>query len=289
MRTLLALACAAALTASLSGCIIVAGPPGSDYTVHTPFSGKTVEGDGVATRDVRSVAALTGLNVGGSMIVEVRVGAAPSLVVEGDSNLVRLVQTETRGSTLHIGTEGRLRSTTPLKVIYTTPRLTELRTGGSGQVTVRDLRGDPLEVRQGGSGVTRLYGDVAELEASVAGSGRIEATELRAGSARMGVSGSGRLSVGQVRGEYARASVSGSGRVEASGAVQRVDVRVSGSGSVDLVNLSSEQGELSSSGSGGISATVRQSVVAQASGSGPIRVYGQPAQRTVSGRGVQVM
>jgi len=285
MRTLLALACAA----TLSGCIIVAGPPGSDYTVHTPFSGKTVEGDGVAARDVRSVAALTGLNVGGAMVVEVRVGAAPSLVVEGDSNLVRLVQTETRGSTLHIGTDARMRSTMPLKVIYTTPRLTELRAGGSGQVTVRDLRGDALEVRQGGSGVTRLYGDVADLEASVAGSGRIEANELRAGSAHMGVSGSGRLSVGEVRGDYARASVSGSGRVEAAGAVQRVNVSVSGSGNVDLVNLTSERGELSSSGSGGISATVRQSVVAQTSGSGPIRVYGQPAQRTISGRGVQVM
>lgn len=289
MRTLLALACAATLATTLGGCIIVAGPPGSDYAVHTPFGGKTVEGDGIATRDVRSVAALSGLNVGGSMVVEVRVGAAPSLVVEGDSNLVRLVQTEVRGSTLHIGTDSRLRSTTPLKVVYTTPRLTELRAGGSGQVTVRDLGGDPLEVRQGGSGVTRLYGDVAELQASVAGSGRIEATELRAGSARMGVSGSGRLSVGQVRGEYARASVSGSGRVEASGAVQRLNVSVSGSGSVDLVNLTSEQGELSTSGSGGISATVRQSVVAQANGSGPIRVYGQPAQRTISGRSVQVM
>jgi len=289
MRTSLALACAAALTGALSGCIIVAGPPGSDYTVHTPFSDKTVEGDGVMTRDVRSVAALSGLNVGGSMIVEVRVGAAPSLVVEGDSNLVRLVQTEARGSTLHIGTEGRLRSSTPLKVIYTTPRLTELRSGGSGHVTVRDLKGDPLEVRQGGSGVTRLYGDVAELDASVSGSGKIDAAELHAGSARLGVSGSGRLSVGEVRGDYARASVSGSGRVEAGGAVQRLDVRVSGSGSVDLVNLASEQGELKSSGSGGISATVRQSVVAQASGSGPIRVYGQPAQRNISGRRVQMM
>ncbi len=286
MRTLLALAVAA----TLSGCIIVAAPPGGDYAVHTPFSsGKTVEGDGVATRDVRRVAALTGLDVGGSMIVEVRVGAAPSLVVEGDSNLVHLVQTETRGSTLHIGTEGRLRSSTPLKVTYTVPRLTELNAGGSGHVTVRDLKGDPLDVRQGGSGVTRLYGEVAELDARVSGSGKIDAGELRAGSAKLAVSGSGRLIVGEVRGEYARATVSGSGLVQASGAVQRLNASVSGSGSVDMANLSSEKGELSTSGSGGISATVRQSVFAQASGSGPIRVYGQPAQRNISGRTVQVL
>ena len=285
MRTLLAIAVAA----TLSGCIIVAAPPGGEYAVHTPFSGKTVDGDGVATRDTRQVAALTGLDVGGSMIVEVRVGGAPSLVVEGDSNLVHLVQTETRGSTLHIGTEGRLRSSTPLKVTYTVPRLTELNAGGSGHVTVRDLKGDPLDVRQGGSGVTRLVGEVAELDARVSGSGKIDAGELRAGSARLAVSGSGRLNVGQVRGDYARATVSGSGLVQASGAVQRLNVSVSGSGSVDMASLTSEQGELSTSGSGGISATVRQSVFAQASGSGPIRVYGQPAQRNISGRTVQIL
>ena len=285
MRTLLAIAVAAAL----SGCIIVAAPPGGEYSVHTPFSGKTVEGDGVATRDTRQVAALTGLDVGGSMIVEVRVGGAPSLVVEGDSNLVHLVRTETRGSTLHIGTEGRLRSSTPLKVTYTVPRLTELNAGGSGHVTVRDLKGEPLDVRQGGSGVTRLYGEVAELDARVSGSGKIDAGELRAGSAKLAVSGSGRLIVGQVRGEYARATVSGSGLVQASGAVRRLNVSVSGSGSVDMANLTSEKGELSTSGSGGISATVRQSLFAHASGSGPIRVYGQPAQRNVSGRTVQVL
>ncbi len=285
MRTLLALAVAA----TLGGCIIVAAPPGSEYSVHTPFSGKTVDGDGVATRDTRQVAALTGLDVGGSMIVEVRVGGAPSLVVEGDSNLVHLVQTETRGSTLHIGTEGRLRSSTPLKVTYTVPRLTELNAGGSGHVTVRDLKGAPLDVRQGGSGVPRLYGEVAELDARVSGSGKIDAGELRAGSAKLAVSGSGRLNVGQVRGDYARASVSGSGLVQASGAVQRLNVSVSGSGSVDMASLTSEQGELSTSGSGGISATVRQSVFAQASGSGPIRVYGQPAQRNISGRTVQIL
>lgn len=285
MRTLLAIAVAA----TLSGCIIVAAPPGGEYAVHTPFSGKTVDGDGVATRDTRQVAALTGLDVGGSMIVEVRVGGAPSLVVEGDSNLVHLVQTETRGSTLHIGTEGRLRSSTPLKVTYTVPRLTDLNAGGSGHVTVRDLKGDPLDVRQGGSGVTRLVGEVAELDARVSGSGKIDAGELRAGSARLAVSGSGRLTVGQVRGDYARASVSGSGLVQASGAVRRLNVSVSGSGSVDMASLTSEQGELSTSGSGGISATVRQSVFAQASGSGPIRVYGQPAQRNISGRTVQIL
>ena len=287
MRNLLALACVAAL----GGCIVIATPTGDgrDYQVHTPFSGKTVDGNGVAARDTRTVASLTGLDVGGSMIVDVRVGGAPSLVVEGDSNLLPFVTTETRGSTLRIGTEGRLRSTTPLKVTYTVPRLTDLRSGGSGHVTVRGLNGEPLSVRLGGSGVTRLSGEVAELDAKVSGSGKIEAGELRARSLNVDVSGSGGMILGQVNGDNARIQISGSGAVQTKGAVRTLNVRVSGSGSADLAGLSTDQGELTSSGSGGISATVRQSVFAQTSGSGPIRVYGQPAQRNTSGRGVQML
>jgi hypothetical protein len=287
MRNLLALACLAAL----GGCIVIATPSGDgrDYQVHTPFSGKTVDGNGVAARDTRAVASLTGLDVGGAMIVDVRVGGAPSLVIEGDSNLLPYVSTETRGSTLHIGTEGRLRSSTPLKVTYTVPRLTDLRSGGSGHVTVRGLAGEPLAVRLGGSGVARLSGEVAEFDARVSGSGKIEAGELRAGSARVDVSGSGGVILGQVRGDNARIAISGSGTVQTSGTVRTLNVRVSGSGSADLAALSTDQGDLASSGSGGISATVRQSVVARTSGSGPIRVYGQPAQKDIGGRGVQML
>jgi hypothetical protein len=287
MRNLLALACVAAL----GGCIVIATPSGDgrDYQVHTPFSGKTVDGNGVAAREPRAVAALTGLEVGGSMIVDVRVGGAPSLLVEGDSNLLPFVTTETRGSTLHIGTEGRLRSTTPLKVTYTVPRLLELHSGGSGHVTVRGLNGEALSVRLGGSGVARLSGEVAEFDARVSGSGKVEAGELRARSADVNVSGSGGVMLGQVRGDNARIAISGSGSVRTGGAVRSLNVRVSGSGSADLAGLTTEQGDLASSGSGGISATVRQSLFARTSGSGPIRVYGQPAQKDIGGRGVQML
>jgi hypothetical protein len=286
MRTLLALACVAAL----GGCVIVATPGvHGDYEVRTPLSGKTVEGNGIPARDTRAVAALTELDVGGSVIVEVRVGAAPSLLVEADSNLLPFIRTDTRGSTLHIDTEARLRSSTPIRITYTVPRLTALRLGGAGYVTVRDLQGAPLAVRLGGSGVARLVGQVSELDARVAGSGKIEAGELQAGSVDIDVSGSGAVLLGKVQGERARAQISGSGAIAASGAVRSLYVRVSGSGSADLAGVTSEQGDLASSGSGGISATVRQSVAAQTSGSGPIRVYGQPVQRTLGGRGVQLL
>jgi hypothetical protein len=288
MRNLLALACVAAL----GGCIVIATPSGDggkDYQVYTPLNAGTVEGNGIAARDMRNVAPVPGLDVGGSMIVDVRVGGAPSLVLEGDSNLLPLVKTETRGATLYIETKNRLRSSTPLKITYTVPRLSDLHLGGSGHVSVRDLKGEPLSVRLGGSGVARLSGEVAEFDAKVSGSGKIEAGELRARSANVDVSGSGGVILGQVNGDNVRIGISGSGTVQTKGSVRSLNVRVSGSGSADLAGLTTEQGDLASSGSGGISATVRQSVFARTSGSGPIRVYGQPAQRDLGGRGVQML
>jgi hypothetical protein len=288
MRTLISLACTCAL---LGGCAIVVTPNDGDYHVYSAFDSKgdTVEGNGTIARDTRAVTGLQGLEVGGGMVVDVRVGPAPSLVVEADSNLLPLIRTEAAGDTLRISADRPLRSRNPIHVIYTTERLTDLRTGGSGRVTVTGLNGAPLAVRKNGSGMTELVGQVARLDAQSNGSGSLEAQSLDAGSTRIQVSGSGHTTIGRINGEYAELDLNGSGRVRASGAVRALTVRVNGSGSADLSGLASEQADLVTNGSGGITANVKQSLVAQATGSGGVRVYGNPAQRSISGKSVHLM
>jgi hypothetical protein len=88
---------------------------------------RTVDGDGVAARDQRTVGTVNGLDVSGSIVVDVRVGPATSLVVEADSNLLPLIRTDVRGDTLNIYTDRSYRSRNPVHVIYTVPRLTDLR------------------------------------------------------------------------------------------------------------------------------------------------------------------
>jgi hypothetical protein len=284
MRTLLAIACAAAL----GGCAIVVAPDGNgDFQVHNAFSG--VEGDGVVAREQRTVGTVQGLEVGGAMLVDVRVGPSTSLVVEADRNLLPLIRTDVHGDTLSISTTGSYHTRNPVHIIYTVPRLTAVRQGGSGRVTVQDLNGAPLSVHHGGSGTLVLTGRVATLDIDSGGSGSVEAVALQSGSARLAQSGSGRLDVGQVRGDYAIVNLDGSGQLHVAGQVASLTARASGSGHLDLGKLASLQGDLSSSGSGGVTATVRDALIAQNSGSGGIRVYGNPAQRNVSGRNVQVL
>jgi hypothetical protein len=288
MRTQLAISIAIAC-AVLGGCAIVVAPGGEgDYQVHTPFSGG-VEGDGVVTREQRTVGTVQGLEANGSIVVDVRVGPATSLSVEADRNLLPLVRTDVRGDRLIVETSGSFRSRNPIRVTYTTPNLGDVRHSGSGTLSVLGLNGAPLTVSNKGSGSLLLTGRVASLDAEVAGSGSIDAATLESASANLRLAGSGRLKVGQVRGDYAIARLDGSGQLSVSGNVHALTARSTGSGHLDLGNLVSDEADLSSTGSGGITANVKQSLIAQAGGSGGIRVYGNPAQRSVSGNRVQLV
>ncbi|MDY0961846.1 head GIN domain-containing protein [Massilia sp. CFBP9026] len=285
MRTLIALASLAVL----SGCAIIVAPGDGDTRVHTAWSSDAKEGDGVAARDQREVKALAALDVSGSLPVEVRVGPAPSLVVEADSNLLSLIRTETQGDTLRIYSEKSLRSKTPLRIVYTTPRLSEVRASGATRVEVSDLNGAPLDVRRSGSSEVRLAGKVGNLNARSSGSGLLDASRLQLEGIDATLSGSSRMRLGQVKGDHARLELSGSSSLDASGAVRSLSARVSGSANVDLADLKTDDADLGASGAGGIRATVKQSLFARTSGSGGIRVYGHPAQRSITGDRVHLL
>jgi hypothetical protein len=287
MRTPLVIAIAGAV---LGGCAIIVNPDGDgDYQVHTPFSSGSIEGNGMPARDERMMATVPGLEVNGTITVDVRVGPATSLVVEADSNLLPFVSTELRGDHLVIEKTRSFRTNHPVRVTYTVPRLTDVRHNGSGHLTVQDLNGTPLVVAEQGSGALLLTGRVASLNAALNGSGNIDAETLQSGGGTVSMSGSGRLVVGQMQGEHVTANLNGSGQLRVAGAVHRLVARSNGSGHLDLADLVSDQADLSSTGSGGITANVRQSLVAQNGGSGGIRVYGNPAQRTMSGKLIQVV
>nr|WP_315252055.1 head GIN domain-containing protein [uncultured Duganella sp.] len=285
-RTLIALAA----LSILAGCAVIVVPD-SDGSVSykSAFSANAVQGDGRNLVEQRQVATLDGLEVNGPMQVEVRVGQETSLQVEGDSNIVPLVRTDASGGTLRVWIDGSIRTSNPLRVTYTTPVLRHLSANGSGALAVSGLNGAPLELALNGSRGVRLSGKVERLDARLNGSGGLNASGLDSGSTTARLNGSGRLDLGRVNGEALSLDLRGSGGAHASGNVRSMTVRLNGSGSADLSGLSSQSADLSSNGSGGISATVTQSLVAYANGSGGVTVYGNPAQRNISGKRVTVI
>jgi hypothetical protein len=287
MRTPFAIAITCAI---LGGCAIIVAPGGDgDYQVRTPFSSDSIEGNGVPARDERVIATVPALEVNGTITVDVHVGPATSLVVEADSNLLPFIRTELRGDRLVIEKTRSFRTNHPVRVTYTVPRLTSVRHDGSGHLSVQELNGGPLVVEGRGSGSVLLTGRVSSLDVSQDGSGSIDATTLQSGGGNLSLNGSGRVVAGRMQGERVTANLNGSGQLRVTGAVRSLAARSNGSGHLDLADLVSEQADLSSTGSGGMTANVRQSLVAQNGGSGGIRVYGNPSQRTVSGKLIQVV
>jgi len=151
------------------------------------------------------------------------------------------------------------------------------------------LNGGPLSLSQKGSRQIQLSGSVSRLDVRVNGSGSVSAAGLQSGATVASLSGSGRLDLGRLNGDSLNLDIKGSGGVNASGNVRSMNVRLYGSGSADLAGLTSQSAELVSYGSGSISAGVSQSLVADATGSGHVTVYGNPAQRSISGKRVSVM
>jgi hypothetical protein len=292
MRTVLATtftATAVAAMLALGGCAIIVVPDEGGVRYESVFGGSSVQGNGQFATEKRAIGSMQGLDINGPFQVEVRVGEAPSLQLEGDSNLLPLVRTDIGGDTLRVNVIGRVQTSTPLRVVITTPQLTRVDANGSGKLSISGLQGDGLSLTQNGSRNIQLTGRVSRLDLRQNGSGSVDATGLDAGSTNASINGSGRLNMGQVHGDTLSVELHGSGGVSASGQVRSMNVRTHGSGSADLAGLKSQGAQLSTYGSGSISAAVTQSVVADTSGSGRITVYGNPAQRNISGRHVSVV
>ena len=283
MRTVFALCSILAF----SGCAIIVTPDGGDARFESVFGHSAIQGNGSVVSEKRAVSELSSLSIDGPLLVEVRVGAAASLEIVGDSNLLALVRNESVGNgTQKIWLDGHYDSKNALRVIYTTPALHTVNANGSGRLSIYGLNGGSLSLQKDGSRVVQMEGKVDHLMINSNGSGTINAGALESKTAAITMHGSGSVNLGALRGDELSVSVNGSGSLHGSGNVRNLMAHVYGSGSVDLIGMSSQTANLSSHGSGEVTAAVSQSVVAQTNGSGHITVYGNPAQRNVDGKRV---
>ena len=204
-----------ALCATLvSGCAIV-GVPGS----------------GTITTESREVSGFTAVALAGSGRLVVEQGEKETLSITADDNLLPLITSEVKDGKLRLG----LKSNTSIKP----SKEIEFRVGvksldgvdlsGSGNIDLKDLKGQELKVGLSGSGNIRAGGEVEKLELRISGSGKSDTTGLKCKDATITISGSGNVIV--ATSEALDVKLSGSGSVEYVGE-PRVTQKISGSGSV---------------------------------------------------------
>jgi hypothetical protein len=189
--------------------------------------------DGPHTVQTRSVNAFNRVEVRGSATVVIHRGIARTLTLAGGRRRVDNVVTRVQSGTLIV--EDRHSSDIldlsgdQLTVTVSTPHLAAARIDGSGDVSLPELNGGPLQLRIDGSGDVDGHGRLDALEAAIDGSGDIDLSDVVVQTGKVTISGSGDANVHAVR--SLDTVVSGSGDVEYSGH-PRLSQVVSGSGDV---------------------------------------------------------
>lgn len=231
--------------------------------------GPRVKGNGKVITETRHTADYDEIAAGGSFDLILVKGPEGKITLNGEENILAIIETEVEGSKLKIRFKKGTRYNYSHKITITVPfeSLSGISFAGSGSLTSEALIKAPkINVSLAGSGDVQVPLEGEEISLSVSGSGELKA---------------------KAQSENLSASLAGSGDIRLEGSTQEIKINISGSGNVKARNLESKTAKISIAGSGNIEVVSREEIYARVSGSGDIDYYGKPAKEDikVSGSG----
>ena len=217
---------------------------------------ESVRGNGNITTESRSVSSFKDIRLSGSMNVHLIKGAAYSVEIKGEENILPYIETNVADGKLIIKYADGVNINTrrDVTVTVTLPELQEVDITGSGDITGNtkftgndeielgvtgsgnmklEVDAPAIEAKITGSGDIYLSGNTKNIKCSTTGSGKIEATELKAENAVVKTLGSGSINV--FASIKLDATVNGSGDITYKGGAS-VNSKINGSGSVKAVD-----------------------------------------------------
>jgi hypothetical protein len=198
-----------------------------------------VRGSGTRVTETRAMEGFDRVVISGDFEVRIAAGTPAGLRLEGDDNLLPLVETRVVGGTLRVRSQRPLRSVRRIFIEIGAPRLAGVGISGSSDVRVTEVHSPAFDTDISGSGSLQAEGSF------------------------------GRLST----------SVSGSGSVTGKGTAETIDVDVTGSGDVNLLAIRARSVDVNGSGSGDVAVHVAERLDVSMSGSGDVRYAGSPTVR----------
>jgi len=188
-----------------------------------------VQGSGIRKTEQRDLAPFTAIVTSGAFEVEVTCQKPASFEIEGDDNILPLIQTEVRNGVLRVTSTKSYNSRAGISLRITVPDLERIESTGAGKFRISDLNNDKFEVHSTGASTVVVSGQSKSLEISSTGAGKIDAHNLRAEKAEVDVTGAAAVDV--YASDELDVSVSGAGRVTYGGN-PKVSKHVSGAGQV---------------------------------------------------------
>jgi hypothetical protein len=192
--------------------------------------GGQVNGSGVRKTETRELSPFKAIDMEGAVEVQAVCQKAQSLSIEGDDNILPLIQLEVRDGVLSIRTEHSYNSREGVIVRLSVPNLESVKSTGAGKFRIQNLKNDSFEVRSTGASQVTVNGETKAVEIHSTGAGSIDAHNLHAQKAN--VTSTGAASVDVYASEQLDVTVSGVGKVSYGGDPKIINKTVNGAGTV---------------------------------------------------------
>ena len=207
------------LTVLLAGCVVlIAG-------CHLPG----IRGNGHIKTEERSVVSFVNLDAGGAFEIEWQNGS-PAVRITTDENLLRYVETNVSGDTLHLRTREHVWPTHGIKVVISSPTRAGGRMRGAIKLTVKQLSGPIFALEAKGASQVSLDGSVDRLLVDMTGASQLAAAGLQAKTAEISTTGAGDAEVAVT--DTLKVVITGAGKVTYSGNPPTIKKQITGAGSI---------------------------------------------------------
>lgn len=211
---------------------------------------EVIKGRGEVISENRSVGSFNAVDVTSDVEVYVSQGPAEPIRIEGQDNILNVLETYVRNNELVIRFKPGviLRRHNQVRIYITNPELTGIDISGSSYVE------------------GRTNWKVNDFKADISGSGKLDITLLEA--------------------DDVDSEISGSGNMYLKGNSRTHSIEISGSGNVRAFDLATKEANAKISGSGNCELTVQNKLEARITGSGKVRYKGNPTISTkITGSG----
>jgi len=237
------------LAAATCTCLLALAPAAQAVEFNIGWGGKSVKGSGVLKTETRNVSGFTGVALSLPAKVEIVQGSSEDITIEGDDNIVPLIETVVENGTLKI-------------------RFAEKNMSVSTKLL-------------------RAVVNLKSVETlSVAGSGDIRSARLQSTSLKGNIAGSGDINIASLETDALKLSIAGSGNFSAAGKAKSVETNVAGSGDVKLGRLEANTAKASIHGSGDVTVWAKETLTVSVAGSGDVKYYGDAqVTKSIAGSG----
>ena len=195
----------------------------------------TVNGEGPIVTKTLNLDSFEKIGLSGGGDVYLTYGTTQKVVVEGQANIIDLLNKEVRNGKWDIGFKNKkVKNYKELTFRITIPRVSGLSIAGAGDIVTNGAfkNMDDIDFSIAGSGKIAFEGSAKDIKMSIAGSGTIDARELNADNCKVSIAGSGDCYI-EVSGNL-NVSIAGSGNVRYKGS-PKLKTSIAGSGNIQAM------------------------------------------------------